>query len=167
MISLRRYLVSSKNRSFVDPMHFVDDVYRYALARTGNKEDAEDMAIEVVQQAPAGMRTDELGPYMIGMARRKIADHFRHSGRREESGQLPELRTEVAVDQMIDIQRALDTVSDSHRECLILKYVNGMTSIEIALVMEITPEAVDSLLQRARKAFASQWEIMHGEEDGR
>jgi RNA polymerase sigma factor (sigma-70 family) len=167
MISLRRYLVSSKSRSFVDPMHFVNDVYRYALARTGNKEDAEDMAIEVVQQAPARMKADELKPYMIGMARRKIADHFRHSARREGSGVLPESSTGGAIDQMIDVQRALDTVSETHRECLILKYVNGLTASEIALVLDTTPEAVDSLLQRARKAFANQWEIMHGEEDGR
>lgn len=148
-------------------MRFVDDVYRYALARTGNKEDAEDIAIEVVHQAPAGMRTDELKPYMIGMARRKIADHFRHSARREETSVLPELGANFAVEQMIDVQRALDTVSESHRECLILKYVNGLTANEIGLVMDISSDAVDSLLQRARKSFANQWEIMHGEEDER
>ena len=167
MISLRRLLVSSKNRSFADPMQFVDDVYRYALARTGNKEDAEDMAIEVAQQAPVRMIAGELKPYMIGMARRKVADHFRHSARREETGGLHEIQVETSVDQVLDVQRALDIVSESHRECLILKYVNGLTASEIASVMDISPEAVDSLLQRARKAFATQWEIMHGEEDGR
>ena len=108
MISLRQFLVSSKNRSFVDPMRFVDDVYRYALARTGNKEDAEDITIEVVHQAPARLSGDDLKPYMIGMARRKIADHFRHSARREESGVLPELGANFAVEQMIDVQRALE-----------------------------------------------------------
>ena len=113
------------------------------------------------------MKAEELKPYMIGMARRKVADHFRHTARREESGSLPELQTEIAIDQMIDVQHALDAVSESHRDCLILKYVNGLSASEIAAVMDITPDAVDSLLQRARKAFANQWEIMHGEEDER
>ena len=163
MISLRRYLVSAKNRSFADPMQFVDDVFRYALARTGSKEDAEDIAIEVAQQAPRELTANDLKPYMVGMARRKVADYFRDPERRVEIGGLPDHTVGPAVDSMIDVQRALDTVSDSHRDCLILKYVNGLSSSEIGTLMEMSPEAVDSLLQRARKAFANQWEIMHGE----
>ncbi len=44
-------------------MLLVDDVYRYALARTGSKEDAEDTAIEVVQQSPKHLTIEELKPY--------------------------------------------------------------------------------------------------------
>jgi RNA polymerase sigma factor (sigma-70 family) len=71
------------------------------------------------------------------------------------------------VETMIDVQRVLDTVSESHRECLILKYVAGLTSAEIGELMELNSEAVDSLLQRARKAFATEWEVMHGEDHER
>ena len=31
-----------------DPMVYLDDVYRYVAVRLGNREDAEDIAIEVV-----------------------------------------------------------------------------------------------------------------------
>ena len=148
-------------------MHFVDDVYRYALARTGSKEDAEDIAIEVAQQTPTQLSREELRPYMIGMARRKVADYFRSAARRVENGALLEGLVATPIDTMIDVQRALETVSESHRECLILKYVNGLTSNEIGKLMALNSEAVDSLLQRARKAFANQWEIMHGEDHER
>jgi RNA polymerase sigma factor (sigma-70 family) len=167
MISLRHFLVSAKNRSIADPMQFVDDVYRYALARTGNKEDAEDIAIEVAQQAPGELTAGDLKPYMVGMARRKVADYFRDPSRRVETGSLPVGSLSSSLDSMMDVQRALDSVSESHRDCLILKYVNGRTSDEIGKLMDISGSAVDSLLQRARKAFANQWEIMHGDEDER
>lgn len=167
MISLRRYLVSAKSRSLADPMQFVDDVYRYTLACTGNKEDAEDIAIEVAQQAPATLTGSELKPYMIGMAKRKIANYFRDPHRRVEIGISPNTLVGIDADSMIDVQLALDTISDSHRECLILKYVSGLTSDEIGKLMNLSGSAIDSLLQRARKAFASQWESMHGDENER
>lgn len=166
MISLRRYLVSAKSRANADPMRFVDDVYRYSLARTGSKEDAEDIAIEIAQQAPTDLSAEDLKPYMIGMARRKVADYFRDQARRIEPD-FESVSRSGSVDQMIDVQRALDTVSESHRECLILKYVNGLSSREIGSLLDLSVEAVDSLLQRAKKAFAKEWESMHGEEDGR
>ena len=165
MISIRRAFASKKDRAtFADPLTLVDDVYRYALARTGSKEDAEDIAIEVVQQSPKHLTIDELKPYVIGMARRKVANHFRHVKRQLEPA--PQV-AEASLDDMLDVQRALDSVSETHRECLILKYVTGMTSAEISTQLQLSPEAVDSLLQRARKAFANQWEIMHGEDNGR
>ena len=162
MISLRRAFASKKDRAaFADPMLFVDDVFRYALAKTASKEDAEDIAIEVVQQAPKTLEANELKQYMIGMARRKVANHFRQAGRTIER---PEAANGLPLDEMLDVRRALKTISENHRECLILKYVTGLSSAEIGAHLNLTSEAVDSLLQRARKAFATEWEIMHGED---
>ncbi|MBS1702640.1 MAG: RNA polymerase sigma factor [Armatimonadetes bacterium] len=161
MISIRRYFAQAKSE-VVDPYGFIDDVYRYALARTGSKEDAEDIAIEVVQHTPKRMLAAELRPYMIGMARRKVADFHRRADRPTmvDAGVfLP------AFDQSIDVHRALERLTDNHREALILKYVNGFSSAEIGSVMSLTSEAVDSLLQRARKSFVSEWNDMHGEEE--
>jgi len=167
MISIRRYLASTKSRTLVDPMLFVDDIYRYALAKTVSREDAEDIAIEVAQQAPDKSDATEMRMYMIGMARRKIADHFRKKSSKAHSHPGTFQSSSTTIDQMIDVQRVLETVSDSHRECLILKYVTGLTSEEIAKIMDTNSEAVDSLLQRARKSFAIEWENMHGEPDAR
>ena len=165
MISIRHAFASKKDRAtFADPMLFVDDVYRYALARTNRQEDAEDIAIEVVQQSPKHLKPDELKPYMIGMARRKVADHFRHANRSIERPNIP---SETQIEAVLDVQRALETMSESHRECLILKYVTGLSSAEIGTQISLSSEAVDSLLQRARKAFAKEWEIMHGEDNAR
>ena len=165
MISLRRTFASKKDReTYADPMLFLNDVFRYALAKTASKEDAEDIAIEIAQQAPKTLKADELKPYMIGMARRKIANHFRHASRELEPPSEPD---ELPVDEMLDVQRALDAIADNHRECLILKYVTGLSSAEIGVQLNLSSEAVDSLLQRARKAFATEWENMHGDDHAR
>jgi len=62
-----------------DPARFLDDIYRYARTRLGSREDAEDLAIEVVQALPAPCRRKDLRVYMIGIARRKLADRLRRS----------------------------------------------------------------------------------------
>jgi RNA polymerase sigma-70 factor (ECF subfamily) len=49
----------------------------------------------------------------------------------------------------------LDRLSDDHREALALKYLNDLSVDEIAAVMGRSSAAVNSLLQRAREAFAN------------
>ena len=66
-------------RRGVDPMDFLDDVFRYSYARLGQREEAEDVAIEVVQALPNPCKRRDLRVYMLGMARRKIADRFRRA----------------------------------------------------------------------------------------
>lgn len=167
MISIRRYFSSTKNRIASDPMQFVDDIYRYCLARGLGREDAEDVAIEVAQQSPVKPVANELRMYMIGMARRKIADHFRKKRPLVDGTSFSENSTCLNVDGKLDVQRVLNVLSETHRECLILKYVNGLSSEEIGEILEISSGGVDSLLQRARKSFASEWKSMHGDDHER
>ena len=72
------------NTNGEDPAIYLDDVYRYARARLRSREDAEDVAIEVVQELPTPCRRKDLLVYMIGMARRKVAGRLRTA--REISG---------------------------------------------------------------------------------
>lgn len=68
-----------------DPLKYLDDVLRYAFARLGSREEAEDVAMEVFQ---AAFRFRSQLPkrkdprlYLIGITRRKIADHLRRQVR--------------------------------------------------------------------------------------
>ena len=63
-----------------DPMNYLADIFRYASARLGQRQDAEDIAIEGCSgpsEPPAEEKT--CGIYMLGMARRKVADRLRRS----------------------------------------------------------------------------------------
>lgn len=147
------------------PEAFLDDVYRYARARLRSREDAEDIACEVVQALPEVCRRGDLRAYMIGMARRKVADRLRKF---RETSPLHEVvgasKFDDASDMGTMVGQVLALLGEDQREALTLKYVIGLSSAEMALVLKRRPEAVDSLLQRGRAAFVKQWEALSSEE---
>lgn len=142
-------------------MRYLDDVFRYARTRLGDREEAEDVAIEVVQSLPNPCYRRELRAYMVGMARRKIADRLR---RRRPMAVLQEAdvvgRFDASADQAAQLSRVLAKLSPEHREMLTLKYAFGFSSAEIGLALGKRPDAVDSGLQRARAAFERVWQEM-------
>ena len=65
----------------LDPRDYLDDIFRYAYARLGSRDDAEDVAMEVIQslfrfRSEIGAKENP-SFYLIGITRRKIADHLR------------------------------------------------------------------------------------------
>jgi RNA polymerase sigma-70 factor, ECF subfamily len=147
-----------RSRRGQDPMTFLDDVFRYALARLGQREEAEDIAIEVVQALPSPCYRRDLRPYMIGMARRKIADRLRKSRPPQvllERDATDSFAAEADESAMVDA--IMKGLSEEHREVLTLKYVIGLSSNEIGSLTGKRSTAVDSMLQRARDAFAEAW----------
>lgn len=146
-------------------MDYLDDVFRYASARLGQREEAEDVAIEVVQALPNPCLKDDLRIYMLGMARRKVADRLRK--RRPTQ---PLLESDVsygfaeASDSAATVAKALAQLSEEHREVLVLKYINGLSSREIGHLSNRGEDAVNSQLQRARDAFSQQWNVLTTDE---
>jgi len=152
------------SRKGENPSRYLDDVYRYAAMRIGQVEDAEDIAIEVVQALPNPCNREDLRLYMLGMARRKVANWYR-----SYKPTVPLLEADQSIrfdhqtDQISMVRDVLQGLSDDHREVLVLKYYFGMTSAEIGTVMERSSEAVDSLLQRARASFESDWVALNSD----
>jgi RNA polymerase sigma-70 factor (ECF subfamily) len=136
-------------------MVFLDDVFRYAMARLGHREDAEDVAIEVVQSLPNPCYRRDLRVYMLGMARRKVADRLR---KRRPTMPMREseatLRFDDKSDEITQVSAAMEAIAPDHREVLTLKYIVGLSSAEIGKLLGIRSDAVDSRLQRGREAFA-------------
>ena len=154
-----------RTRDGEDPMGHLDTVFRYAMARLNQREEAEDVAIEVVQALPNPCYRRNLRLYMIGMARRKVADRLR---RLRPEISVREQDTAVRFDGRSDdatlIAEAMAALSADHREVLALKYVAGLSSLEIGKVLGRKSEAIDSLLQRARAAFSQEWTRLTSEE---
>ena len=147
-----------------DPRNYLDDIYRYSALRIGRHEDAEDIAIEVVQSLPNPCHKRDLRLYMLGMARRKVADWYR--SQRPTTTLLEAdraIRFDHQSDQVTLVRQVMTGLNDDHREVLTLKYTFGMTSAEIGGVMDRSPEAIDSLLQRARAAFEADWTALTSE----
>ena len=164
MISIRR-LVFANRRSETEGSAHVAEVYRYVFARINHAEQAEDIAMEVLHAANKSVKPDDMRAFMIGIARRKVADHFRQNNRSEPLNSVNEGFATTDSDEFLRIQMVLGGLAENYQECLVLKYVCGFSSGEIATMLTSTSTSVDNTLQRARKAFATEWNLLNGDDN--
>lgn len=75
----------------------------------------------------------------------------------------PSLKEE-SFNQLSDLYDVIQSLDDSHRIPLILKYVKGFSEKEIADILELNQNTVKSRLFKARKRLKNQLDP-HGEED--
>ena len=165
MVSIRRLVFANWRRPETEASAHVSEIYRYVYARINHAEDAEDIAMEVLHAVTTSEKPENIRAYMIGIARRKVADHFRQNARVQPMSGTEERFETGNSDEFLRIQMALERLADNYQECLVLKYVCGFSSDEIAKMLETTPNAVDNTLQRARKAFATGWNVLNGDDN--
>ncbi len=139
----------------------LERVYRYALARVGDMQGAEELTAQTFLAAFEGIATyrgrGEFVAWLLSIARHKVADHFR---RRRETvslevvtdvahpGPLPE---QVIAEQlrMEQVARALQTLSPDRAEALALRVFTGLSAAEVGKVMGKSEAAVKMLVHRA------------------
>jgi RNA polymerase sigma-70 factor (ECF subfamily) len=135
-------------------------VYRYALARTGNVPDAQDITSQTFLAALKGFGTyqghSKVSTWLLGIARHKIVDYMRRSLQhtsleQDEVAVLHAPGIEGAVQQSLDILRVLQAMSaltEDRREAISLHLFAELTIQETAVVMERTYPAVQMLIHR-------------------
>jgi RNA polymerase sigma-70 factor (ECF subfamily) len=145
--------------------------------QVGSRELAEDLAQDVFLRMYRARKSYEPGAkfaaWLFTIANHVAANALRSQSRRHEvtlrssdsgplgprpldrmlqasSGQMP--ARQLAKVEMRDIVRmALETLNERQRMAVLLSKFEGMSYAEIAVVMEISPPAVKSLLSRARE----------------
>jgi RNA polymerase sigma-70 factor (ECF subfamily) len=140
-------------------------VYGYLLHRCGGVSAvAEDLTQETFLAAVAelrkGRRVEAPIPWIYGIARHKLLDHYRRQERIETTVSIdpePGL-SDVAIDESGTDAResaiaALASVPASQRAVLVLRYLDGYSMSEIAALLEKSEKAVESLLGRGRESF--------------
>ena len=137
-----------------------------------SRPDAEDIwqdtLLAAIRALPAYRGRSRLFTWLCGIARHKIADHFRRQGRSVAevfsdvpqaelaaliaSGILPE---EVVARQAtrVRVVEALATLRDDYRTALVARYADEQSVDEVARQLGRTYKATESLLSRARVAF--------------
>lgn len=148
---------------------YVDVVYRYVLYRVGTVALAEDLTSETFLRALRRVGTftwqgRDFGAWLVTIARNLIADHFK-SGR---------FRLEVTIGDLVDADRAEDGPEDAvlssltntalleavkrlspeQQECIVLRFLQGMSVAETAQIMGKNDGAVKTLQYRAVRALA-------------
>lgn len=149
--------------------HYLPAVYAYVARRVSRREDAEDITAEVFAAAFARLtdlrRGDDPFLWLLGIARRKIADTLRRQSRKreafaseiasgmpEQSSQSPQCVYEQE-ERHRRICALVAALPELQREALLLQYVEELSIAQIAIVMHRSQAAVNSLLQRARAAL--------------
>ncbi len=139
---------------------YVNNVYRYHMAHTGNVRDAEDLTSQTFTAALEGIRayrgSGSFIAWLMGIATRKRALFFR--GLRPEvpleaALHLPD--PEPATDQAAfhrlrfeSISRALRQLSSDRSEAIILRFFGGLTNSEAGHVLGKSEAAVKMLISR-------------------
>jgi RNA polymerase sigma-70 factor (ECF subfamily) len=141
------------------------DVYRYVFrAVVGDRSLAEDLTQEtfasVVKAFHEGRAEIDSMPWMIGVARHKVIDHYRKTEseqRRlasvwaERSDSSDELDWNLEDTDPARLLEILRGVSPIHRLVLILRYVDDLAVTEVAHAVGRSIHATESLLVRARR----------------
>jgi RNA polymerase sigma-70 factor (ECF subfamily) len=177
---LAKQLLKGDERAF---SRFFDDnfarLYRFALVRlSDNPEGAREIAQSTLSRAVQKMHTyraeSAMFTWLCAICRREISDWFKRQGRYQEHivlvEDLPEVQAAVdsyqapgedsperyyqRVEALRLIQVALDRLPVKYGNVLEWKYVEGHSVKEISARLDIGTEATQSLLARAKRAFA-------------
>jgi RNA polymerase sigma-70 factor (ECF subfamily) len=147
---------------------FYDDalprVYGYLLHRcSGRVQVAEDLTQETflaaVRELRRGRRVEAAIPWVYGIARHKLIDHYRRQERAERlvggaAGDAPETSLDASASATRDdLLEALESLPAAQRAALVLRHADGCSVPEVAEALGRSIEAVESLLARARVGF--------------
>ncbi|MFF5264153.1 sigma-70 family RNA polymerase sigma factor [Actinomadura viridis] len=149
--------------------HYVDLVYRYVYYRVGTHPLAEDLTSETFLRALRRMpafnwQGKDFGAWLVTIARNLVADHFK-SGRYRleictaellEAG-VPQEGPEQAVLEAMTNRTLLEAVrrlGSDQQECVVLRFLHGLSVAETALIMGRKTGAIKALQYRAVRALA-------------
>jgi RNA polymerase sigma-70 factor (ECF subfamily) len=145
---------------------YQNTVYGYLRARLTEPADAEDLCQEVFLRCYLGReklsRASAVGAWLIGIARNLLREHVRRLHRRREVG-WTELCLELdqlvghahaeSSDALVQLPVCLESLGQSAREAIDLRYRSQMRLAEIAVHLRRSEGAVKLLMHRARQAL--------------
>lgn len=139
-------------------------VYRFCLSRCGDREAAADACQETFIAVWSGARayagSGAVLAWILGIARRKVADQRRGAARRREADLADDEAVgadpghAAGVEAAADMGAAMARLPESQQEAVVLTYGLGLSCQEAALVMGVPAGTVKSRLFAARTALA-------------
>lgn len=144
----------------------VSRVFRFALWRVGNRQDAEDITEEVFLKAWQALGSyEEKGPpfeaWLFKICRNKVIDHYRTKKQLvsidslaslADSRKSPEEIAQVNL-EMSKVFRNLVKIKNSYQEIIILKFIEEKENEEISTILGKPKDHVRVLQSRALRAL--------------
>lgn len=151
--------------------HYMTGVYRFVRARIGDAQLAEDLTAETFFRALRSIGSytwqgRDFGAWLTTIARNLVADHYKSSRVRmemvtddlpEESRTVPDT-AETALAGLTNevLWRALSALRSEQQECLVMRFLQGLSIAETALALRRSEGAVKQLQLRAVRNLARQ-----------
>lgn len=149
---------------------YVDTIHRYVYYRVGSRALAEDLTSETFLRALRRIETftwqgRDFGAWLVTIARNLVTDHFKSS----------RFRLEVTTAEMVDtdsveespegevmasftntaLLEAVQRLNPQQQECLVLRFLQGLSVAETARIMGKNEGAIKTLQYRAIRALAA------------
>ncbi|MBA8954063.1 sigma-70 family RNA polymerase sigma factor [Actinomadura namibiensis] len=149
--------------------NYVDLVYRYVYYRVGSHALAEDLTSETFLRALRRIgdfhwQGKDFGAWLVTIARNLVTDHFKSGRHRLEictaellEPDLPQEGPERAVlDAMTrrTLLTAVRRLGSEQQECVVLRFLHGLSVAETALIMGKKTGAIKALQYRAVRSLA-------------
>lgn len=144
-------------------------VYGYFVRRCPDRGTAEDLTSETflaaAERACDEARTSDPPPiaipWLLGVARHKLADHYRRRRDPVPVAEPPEPVEpaddwDAALDRMV-AESVLTRLSEPHRAVLVLRYMDDCSVGQCAELLGRTVHATEALLVRAKRAFRKEY----------
>jgi RNA polymerase sigma-70 factor (ECF subfamily) len=150
---------------------YIERIYRYIYFRVADEQTAEDLAAHVFTKAWENLGRYKLGAtpfvaWLYTIARNAVIDHYRT---RKEVVALDDVLAlsadgpapDEAVEKQFEAEAlrvAMRSLTDDQQQVLVLKFIAGMTTEEIAEQLGKRAGAVRALQMRALQALAKYME---------
>lgn len=177
--ALVRAAQEGEGEAFGELYHqYVDTVFRYVLFRVGDKELAEDVTSETFLRAlrrisSVSYQGRDVGAWFITIARNLILDHVKSSRVKREvttsevadsgpaaftgadsGGNAGPEQLVMASASREELAGCIEALGDDQRECIVLRFIQGLSVLETSRVMQRNEGAVKALQHRAVRRLA-------------
>ena len=161
---------------------YLPSVWRFVFVRVdGNHHLAEDIVSETVLaliRAAASDETEIVNPvgWLRAVANRKVQDHYRavarvqhlidqvkHTASSNEIESDPAKLLELK-ERRAEVRQVMDDLPEQHRIALEWKYIDKLSVREIAMRLDMSEKAAESVLFRARRDFRERISTTESEE---
>lgn len=160
-------------------------VLAYAMRILGDRAEAEDIAQEALLRlwkfAPDWRPGEaQITTWLYRVVSNLATDRLRHRQRRraaplEDAPDVADAAPGVVAglieaDRMVALQAGLNNLPERQRQAVVLRHLEGLSNPEIAEIMEIGVEAVESLTARGKRALSAALsgrrdDLGYGEDD--
>jgi RNA polymerase sigma-70 factor (ECF subfamily) len=149
---------------------FVEPLYRFIYFKVGNKSEAEDLTSEVFLKAWSSaqesgqLAVKTLPAFLYRIARNTVIDYYRRKKLNlglDEALETPDEPVgpdspaadfDLAIDREL-LTKALEQLKDEYREVIVMRYIDDLSTAEIAVILEKNKGAVRVTQHRALEAL--------------